>query len=137
MVSVKKIIIVLTIAAILLIGGVIGFNLLRMMNDTEPPAIIKVDYDSNPKVNSSSTIHIYIDEISGIESCRIYYRVNSNEWISKEMRRYVILCCPPRYLIRLGPFTEVGAQYDFYFEIIDKKNNMLISDIYSFKIIES
>lgn len=133
----KKIIIVLTIAAILLIGGVIGFNLLRMMNDTEPPAIIKVDYDSNPKVNSSSTIHIYIDEISGIESCRIYYRVNSNEWISKEMRRYVILCCPPRYLIRLGPFTEVGAQYDFYFEIIDKKNNMLISDIYSFKIIES
>ena len=127
----------LTIVAILLIGGVIGFNLLRMIYDTDPPAIIAVDYDPNPKVNSSSTIHIYIDEISGIESCRIYYRVNGGEWISQEMRRYIILCCPPRYLIRLGPFSEIGAQYDFYFEIEDKKNNILISDIYSFEIVES
>ena len=88
-------------------------------------------------MTTSSTIEIYVDEISGIESCKIYYRINGSDWISQEMRRYIILCCPPRYLIRLGPYNEIGAQYDFYFEIVDKKSNLLISEIYSFEIIGS
>ncbi|MFX0208977.1 MAG: hypothetical protein ACFFDT_23535 [Candidatus Hodarchaeota archaeon] len=137
MASLKRIIIVIALSIILLAGGVMGFNFIRMINDTDPPRIISVGYNSNPKVNTSTTIQIFVEDVSGIESCKINYRLNSSEWIARELKRYIILCCPPRYLIRLGPFTSIGTQIDFYFEISDKKENVLISETYSFTVVDS
>ncbi|UCG02949.1 MAG: hypothetical protein JSW11_02960 [Candidatus Heimdallarchaeota archaeon] len=137
MASVKKIIIVIAITITMLIGGFVGINFLRMINDKDPPRIISVGYNPHPKVNTSSTIQIFVEDVSGIEFCKIYYRLNESEWVSRALRRYVILCCPPRFLIRLGPFISVGTQFDLYFVISDKKNNILVSDTYSFTVVDS
>ncbi|MFX1284001.1 MAG: hypothetical protein ACFFB5_10115 [Promethearchaeota archaeon] len=137
MASVKKIIIVVIITSIVIIGGVIGINLVRMTTDVDSPRLISVEYNPNLKVNTSTTIQIFVEDISGIESCKIYYSMNGSAWVSRELRHYIIICCPPRYLIRLRPFRSTGIQWDFYFEIIDKKNNILISEIYSFIIVDS
>lgn len=114
-----------------------GFNFIRMLNDKDPPRIISVGYNPNPKVNTSTTIQVFVEDVSGIESCKIYYRLNNSEWIARDLKRYIIICCPPRYLIRLGPFPSVGTQIDFYFEISDKKENVLISETYSFTVVGS
>ncbi|UCE12696.1 MAG: hypothetical protein JSV04_10940 [Candidatus Heimdallarchaeota archaeon] len=135
MASLKKILIMLALIAIVLLGGILGFNLVLISLDKDPPTIVSVGYDPHPEVNSSTTVQIFVNDVSGIKSCTIYYRINNSDWISHEMRRYVILCCPPRYLIRLGPFTSIGAQYDFYFKIIDQKDNIFVSETYSFTVI--
>jgi hypothetical protein len=107
-----------------------------MFLDNEPPQLLALNYNPNPKVNSSMTISIFVEDVSGIRSCTLHYCENGSDWISREMRRFIILCCPPRYLIRLGPFTNLGFQVDFYFEIVDKKGNIYESDLYSFTISE-
>ncbi len=132
--NIKKIGIIALILVITVFGGTIGYNFLRSLNDKSPPILISLGYEEEPKVNTSVTIQIFIDDISGIKFCKIYYRINSSDWLSQEMRLYVILCCPPRYLARLGPFSEIYTRIDFYFRIADKKDNVLTTDIYSFLI---
>jgi len=135
MVQWKKLIIVITIVTAVILAVLMGFNLFRMINDKDPPNIVYVGYNSEVKVNSSTTIQIFAEDVSGIRSCRIFYRINGSGWSSEEMKRYVIICCPPRFVSRLGPLFPSGVQLEFYFDIVDKKDNRLITDVYTLDII--
>ena len=131
--SSQKQMFVATSIVILVFAGLITV-LLQFVIDETPPKIISISYQT-PKVNTSFTIQVEAEDKSGIDSAEIIYRIKQGSWISDEMRKYFILCCPPRFIIRMGPFQEVGIQVDFYFRIRDSHNNELITDTYSFEIV--
>ena len=133
--SSQKQLFVATSVVILVFAGFITVLFQMFVIDENPPKIVSISYNQTPKVNTSFTIQVDVEDKSQIVSTEINYRIKQEAWISDEMRKYFILCCPPRFLIRMGPFQEVGIQVDFYFRIKDSHNNELITDTYSFEIV--
>ncbi len=134
--SQKQLFIATSIVLIIFVGFIVVL-IQEFVIDNNPPSLVSVGYNSTPKVNSSLTIQLYVEDKSSIKSVEINYRIKQGLWISDEMRKYFIICCPPRFLIRLGPFNEVGVEVDFYFRVVDSKNNELITDTYSFVVISA
>jgi hypothetical protein len=126
-----------TSVVLLIFAGFITVLIQEFVIDDYPPSLASIAYDHSPKVNTSFTIQINVEDKSPIKSAEIIYRIKLGSWISDEMRYYFVLCCPPRFLIRMGPFSEVGIQVDFYFRVLDSHNNELITDTYSFEIISA
>lgn len=128
---------IISIIIVVVLGiSFMGYNIFLFFNDENPPRIVgNISYEKEVEVNNSVSIALFTEDRSGIDICSIIYRVNNSEWITKPMRLYAIICCPPRYLIRIGPFYSVGIRIDFYFEIVDHKGNKLISDMYLFTIV--
>jgi hypothetical protein len=129
--------IIATSVVLVVFAGLITFLIQEYVIDENPPSLVAIAYDKTPKTNTSFTIQIDVVDKSSIKSTEIIYRIKQGSWISDKMRYYFVLCCPPRFLIRMGPFSEVGTQVDFYFRITDTHNNVLITDSYSFEIIQA
>jgi hypothetical protein len=135
--SSQKRLFIATSVVILLFAGFITVIVQMYVIDESPPRIVLISYNKTPKVNTSFTIRVDAVDKSRIVSAEINYRIKQGLWISDEMRKFFILCCPPRFLIRIGPFQEVGIQVDFFFRIKDSHNNELITDTYSFEIVSA
>jgi len=135
--SSQKQLFVATSVVLVVFIGFFAVLIQEFVIDTNPPSLVSVGYNPTPKVNTSLTIQVYVEDKSPIKLVEINYRIKQGEWISNEMRKYFIICCPPRFLLRLGPFNEVGIQVDFYFRIVDSQNNELITDTYSFEVIQA
>ena len=133
--SAQKQLLIATSIVLIIFIGFITVLIQEFVIDTDPPSLVSVGYNSTPKVNSSLTIQLYVEDKSSIKSVEIYYCIKQQSWISDEMRKYFIICCPPRFLIRMGPFNEVGIRVEFYFRVVDSKNNELITEMYSFNVI--
>ena len=135
--SSQKQLFVATSVVLIVFIGFIAVLIQEFVIDTNPPSLVSVGYNPTPKVNTSLTIQVYVEDKSPIKVVEINYRIKQGEWISNEMRKYFIICCPPRFLLRLGPYNEAGIQVDFYFRIVDSQNNELITDTYSFEVIQA
>ena len=135
--SSQKQLFIATSVVILVFAGFITVLIQEYVVDNNPPTLVSIGYNQTPKANTSFTIQIDAEDRSSIVSAEINYRIKQGSWVSDEMRKYFILCCPPRFIIRLGPFQEVGIQVDFYFRITDSHNNELITDTYSFEIVSA
>jgi hypothetical protein len=135
--SSQKQLFIATSVVILVFAGFMTVLIQEYVIDNNPPTLVSIGINKTPKVNTSFTIQVDAVDQSQIVSAEINYRTKQGSWISDEMRKYFILCCPPRFLIRMGPFHEVGIQVDFYFRITDSHNNELITDTYSFEIISA
>ena len=135
--SSQKQLFVATSVVILVFAGFITVLIQEYVVDNNPPTLVSISYNQTPKVNTSFTIQVDAVDRSRIVSTEINYRIKQGSWISDELRQYFILCCPPRFIIRMGPFQEAGIQVDFYFRIRDSHNNELITDTYSFEIVSA
>ena len=134
--STQKKFFVATSIVILIFAGFIAV-LLPYVIDEKPPRIVSISFNQTPIVNTSITIQVNAVDDSRIVSAEINYRIKEGSWISDEMKKYFIICCPPRFIIRMGPFQEVGIQVEFYFRIKDSHNNELITDTYSIEIVSA
>jgi len=112
-----------------------GSFIINQLIDEDPPKLISVGYEDYIDVNESATIQIFADDVSGIKYVKLFYRIDDSSWSSEEMKLYVIICCPPRYLSRIGPFTK-SCKVEFYFEMSDKKGNTMNSEVYFFIVMD-
>ncbi len=134
--SQKQLFIATSVVLIVFVGFMVVL-IQEFVIDNNPPSLVSVGYNSTPKVNTTLTIQLYVEDKSPIKLVEINYRIKQGSWILDEMKKYFIICCPPRFLLRLGPFNEVGIKVDFYFRIVDSKNNELITVTYSFEVISA
>jgi hypothetical protein len=133
--SSQKQLFIATSVVILVFAGFIAVIIQEFIVDENPPRIVSISYKKTPKVNTSFTIQVDATDKSSIVSGEINYRITQGSWVSEKMKKYFILCCPPRFIIRMGPYQDVGIQVDFYFRFVDSHNNVLITDTYSFEVV--
>ncbi|MHA1972746.1 MAG: hypothetical protein ACTSW1_07130 [Candidatus Hodarchaeales archaeon] len=131
----KKLLLITSIIIGVILALVGGNFIIAQFLDDDPPKLISVGYNKTIDVNDSATIQIFADDVSGIKYAMLFYRINDSTWSREEMKLYVIICCPPRYLSRIGPFTK-PCKVEFYFELSDKKGNIMTSDSYFFNVVD-